>query len=108
MQPAYSIPPFTEDGLNKLVGIKAAWAIKAPRNPSRRSFWWGEITDVRFVNPHSAAVFIQPNTARAGHAKWHDLKHVRFHGHVDEPIKISIHRAQLEYKRLYETQIQSR
>ncbi len=95
MQPAYAIPPLTEAGVQKLIGVRCSFA----RKTNKAKVWWGKIEKVQFVNSTSCAVWIGAHGS-AGHCRWHDLAHVRFTNHVDDPLKIAIHRAQLEAREL--------
>lgn len=95
MQPAQSIPPLTEAGVKMLVGMRCSFA----RKTNASKVWWGKIEKVQFVNSISCAVWIGSHGS-AGHSRWHDLKHIRFSSHVDDPLKIAIHRARLEAREI--------
>jgi hypothetical protein len=89
MQPAASIPPYTEEGLERLKGLLCRFPVKS--NPAKG--WWGEITHVRFVNANSAAVWIVPNCAKAGNCRWVDLSTVTFRHTKTDPLAMAICRA---------------
>ncbi len=100
MQPAYAIPPLTEEGVKKLIGLWAGFPVLNKRSTTRGSYWWGNITHVRFVNEQEAMVWIITSHKRSGNSRWTRLSEVKFSGHIYEPLKISIHRAQLAAKEL--------
>jgi hypothetical protein len=91
MQTPFSIPPLTEEGVQHLVGLRASF--KRASNPER--VWWGEIVEVRYINPQSAAVKIEGHS-KSGKDKWHSLADIRFTNHCDEPLLISMRRVMLD------------
>jgi hypothetical protein len=88
MQSPYSIPPYTETGLEKLIGLWASF----PRESNPQKCWWGQISEVKFITAHSALVKIESHHM-AGRPKWHPLPKVRFANHRDDPLVVALHRA---------------
>lgn len=87
MQPAASIHPYREDTLTNLIGLKAR--VPKVKNPSRN--WLMEIRQVRFVNEHSAAVWVVPLSSRAGKGgRWVDLSIIRWRKPATDPLVIAV------------------
>jgi hypothetical protein len=91
---AAAIPPYDPETLPTLIG---AWVAYPRRSrPSKR--WWGEITHVRFVNENSAAVFVTPNSKKAGKPKWLNILDIRFRKQIDDPLILAMRKAEFNEK----------
>ena len=82
MQPAEAIPPLTKEGLRKLIGLNAFLG---------RSVYPGwsypvRIVDTQFINENDAIV-------RCNDQRDYLLSVLRFEGHVDDPMLVSMHKA---------------
>ncbi len=101
MQPAFSIPPLTEEGVKKLVGrIVIAPLFNPERQPDNQSTAKGKIVEVEFESVRSCRLKIRWITVIPGSIAYRKLDQVRFTNHCDDPVKIAIHRAQWEGKQL--------
>lgn len=94
MQPAIAIPPYTEEGVQKLKGSRVRVPVLA--NPDKG--WWVEITEVRFVNPRAVAVKVHGSLAKFGNPRWVSLGDCRWRNHIDDPLLQQIAKARGERK----------
>lgn len=91
---AAAIPPYDPETLPTLIG---AW-VSFPKATRPTRCWWGEITHVRFVNENSAAVFVRPNSHRAGKPKWIDIRLIKFRKEVKDPLILAMRKAEFNEK----------
>ena len=91
---AAAIPPYDPETLPTLIG---AWVrYPAEKNPHKN--WYGEVTHVCFVNENSAAVFIRPNSRRAGKPKWLDIRLIKFRKEIKDPLILAMRKAEFNEK----------
>lgn len=83
MQPAESIPPLTKEGLRKLIGLNAFLGRTVYPGWSRYSV---RIVDTEFINENEAIV-------RCHDQRDYLLSVLRFEGHVDDPMLVSMLKA---------------
>lgn len=89
MQPAQSIPLYTENGVKSLVGLRCSVPTKSPDFRL-----WGKIVGTQFIN--SGAVFVRFVYDGANYrleGNWYDLDVIRFDGHSDDPMLVAMCKA---------------
>lgn len=94
MQPHFSIPPLTEEGVQKLVGCRCCVPVMS--NYNKR--WWVTIKSIRYVNEREAVVRIEGHR-RFGNNKDVALSMLRFKGHIEDPLVQQIAKARWERKK---------
>lgn len=91
MQPHFSIPPLTEEGVQKLVGQRCA--VQQKNNSAK--VWWVTIVSATFINGRDAIVEV------SGHRKFGSrravaLSYVCWPNHIHDPFIASIAKARGE------------
>jgi hypothetical protein len=97
MQPAFAIPPLTEQDAQRLVGQRCSVPTVVATVPPQR--WWVTITAVRWITETLTLCNVTADHHRFGRERWVFLKDCRWRNHIDDPLLQAIVKARGEAKK---------
>jgi hypothetical protein len=96
MQPAIAIPPYDEEKVKRLVGLRCAVPVLS--NPAKR--WWVTIKSVHFIHQRCVLCKVAADHPRFGKERWVALDECQWRGQKTEPLFVAIFKARQTTKDL--------
>jgi hypothetical protein len=92
MQPPCAIPPYHEESLKKLIGLRCS----VPRLTRPNKVWWVTIEEVQYISPNAAAVWVEGHRM-FGKGRWVSLADCGWNGrNWDDPLIQAITKARYD------------